>query len=78
MLNTREVAYLAPTKGFPQPSPDMATTFVPFGYTLPPLPIPPFLLTQNLSPNDIARYDIMNQKVSQRIYVSLVGKGQLS
>ena len=30
----------------------------------PPLPVPPFLLTQNLSPKDIAGSDIMKLKVS--------------
>jgi len=38
-------------------------------------PVPPFLLTQNLSPKDIDGYDIRKLKVSRRIYVSLVGKG---
>jgi len=43
--------------------------------TLPPPPILPFLLKQNLSPKDIAGCNIMKLKVSQHIYASLVGKG---
>jgi len=35
-----------------------------FGCTHPPPPVPPFLLTQNLSPKDIAGSDIMKLKVS--------------
>ena len=31
---------------------------------LPTSPVPPFLLTQNLSPKDIARSDIMKLKIS--------------
>ena len=49
-------------------SPDVAMLFALFGYTNPPPPVPPFLLTQNLSPKDIAGSDIMKLKVSQRIY----------
>jgi len=55
---TREMAYPAPTKGFSQPSPDMAMLFAPFGCTTY-LPCPALLLMQNLSPKDIATYDIM-------------------
>ena len=36
----------------------------PFRCTHPPPLVPPFLLTQNLSPNDIAGCDIMKLKVS--------------
>jgi len=36
-------------------------------------PCPSFLLTQNQSPWDIAGYDIMKLKLTQCIYVSLVG-----
>ena len=36
--------------------------------TNPPPPVPPFLLTQNLSPKDIAGSDIMKLKVSWPIY----------
>jgi len=38
--------------------------FAPFGCTHPSPPVPPFLLTQNLSPKDIAGSDIMKLKVS--------------
>jgi len=38
--------------------------FAPFGCTHPPTPVPPFLLTLNLSPKDIAGSDIMKLKVS--------------
>ena len=47
-----------------QTSPDAAMLFAPFGCTHPPPPVPPFLLTQNLSPKDIAGSDIMKLKVS--------------
>ena len=53
-----------PTKSLLKMSPDVAMLFAPFGCTHPPLPVPPFLLTQNLSPKDIARSDIMKLKVS--------------
>ena len=35
-------------------SPDVAMLFAPFGCTHQPPPVPPFLLTQNLSPKHIA------------------------
>ena len=44
-------------------SPDAAMLFAPFRCTHPPPPVPPFLLTQNLSPKDIAGSDIMKLKV---------------
>jgi len=44
--------------------PDTAMLLAPFGCTHPPPPVPPFLFMQNLSPKDIARSDIMKQKVS--------------
>ena len=44
--------------------PDVAMLFAPFGSTHPRPPVPSFLLTQNLSPKDIARSDIMKLKVS--------------
>ena len=44
--------------------PDEAVLFAPFRRTHPPSPVPPFLLTQNLSPKDIAGSDIMKLKVS--------------
>ena len=44
--------------------PDAAMLFAPFGCTHPPPPVLPFLLTQNLSPKDIAGSDIMKLKVS--------------
>ena len=43
---------------------DVAMLFAPFGCTHPPPPVPPLLLTQNLSPKDIAGCDIMKLKVS--------------
>ena len=49
-LITREMAYTAPTKGFPWPSPDTAILFAPFRSTHPPPPVAHFLLIQNLSP----------------------------
>ena len=38
------------TKLLLKTSPDAAMLFAPFGCTYPPPPVPPFLLTQNLSP----------------------------
>jgi len=58
MLITREMAYPAPTKGFSQPSQDMDMLFTPFRCTHPPSPVPLFLLMQNLSPEDIDRYNV--------------------
>ena len=45
-------------------SQDAAMLFALFGCTHPPPPVPPILLTQNLSPKDIAGSDIMKLKVS--------------
>ena len=53
-----------PTKLLLKTSPDTAMLFAPFGCTHPPPPVPPFLLTQNLSPKDIAGSDIMKLKIS--------------
>ena len=53
-----------PTKSLLKTSPDAAMLFAPFGYTHPPPPVPPFLLTQNLSHKDIAGSDIMKLNVS--------------
>ena len=53
-----------PTKSFLKMSPDVAMLFAPFGCTHPPPPVSPFLLTQNLSPKDIAGSYIMKLKVS--------------
>ena len=53
-----------PTKSLLKTSPDAAMLFALFGCTHPPPPVPPFLITQNLSPKDIARSDIMKLKVS--------------
>ena len=53
-----------PTKSLLKTSPDAAMLFAPFECTHPPPPVPPFLLTQNLSPKDIAGSDIMKLKVS--------------
>ena len=52
-----------PTKSLLKMSPDVAMLFALFGYTNPPPPVPPFLLTQNLSPKDIAGSDIMNESL---------------
>ena len=53
------MALLVPTKSLLGTSPGAAMLFAPFRYTHPPPPVPPFLLTQNLSPTDIAESDIM-------------------
>jgi len=57
------MALSAPTKFFLETTPDTAMLFAPFRYTHPPPPVPPFLLTQNLSPKEIAGSDIMKLKV---------------
>ena len=59
-----EMALPVPTKLLLKTSPDTAMLFAPFGCTHPPPSVPPFLLTQNLSPKDIAGSDIMKLKVS--------------
>ena len=53
------MALPVPTKSLLKASPDAAMLFAPFRCTHPPPPVPPFLLTQNLSPKDIAGSDIM-------------------
>ena len=58
------MALPVPTKLLLKMSPDMAMLFAPSGCTHPPPPVPPFLLTQNLSPKYIAGSDIMKLKVS--------------
>ena len=58
-----EIALPVPNK-FLLKTRDAAILFAPFGCTDPPPPVPPFLLTQNLSPKDIAGSDIMKLKVS--------------
>ena len=58
------MALPVPTKLLLKMSSDVAMLFAPFGCTHPPPPVPPFLLTQNLSPKDIAGSDIMKLKVS--------------
>ena len=58
------MALPVPTKSFLKTSPDAAMLFAPFGCTHPPPPVLPFLLAQNLSPQDIAGSDIMKLKVS--------------
>ena len=52
------------TKSLLKTSPDAAMLFAHFGCTHPPPPVPPFLLTQNLSPKDVAGSDILKLKVS--------------
>jgi len=59
-----EMTLPVPTKSLLKTSPDAAMLFAPFGYTHPPPPVPPFLLTQNLSHKDTAGSDIMKLKVS--------------
>jgi len=59
-----EMALPVPAKLLLKTSPDVAMLFAPFRCTHPPPPVPPFLLTQNLSPKDIAGSDIMKLKVS--------------
>jgi len=59
-----EMALPVPTKSLLKMSPDAAKLFAPFGCTHPPPPVLPLLLTQNLSPKDIAGSDIMKLKVS--------------
>ena len=58
------MALPVPTRSLLNTSPDAAMLFAPFGCNHPPPPVPPFLLTQNLSPKDIAESDIMKLKVS--------------
>jgi len=72
MLKSREMAYQFQSRAFhgqaqTQPCclyPSGAPTYLPS--------IPPFLLTQRLSPKGIAGYDIMKLKFSQHIYHWLV------
>jgi len=59
-----EMALPVPTKLLLKMSPDAAMLFAHLGCTHPPPPVPPLLLTQNLSPNDIPGSDIMKLKVS--------------
>ena len=63
------MVYPAPTKGFSWANPDTAMLFTPFGPTHLPFP-----LTQNLSPKDIAGYDV-KLKLSWCVYAWLVVKG---
>jgi len=53
------VAHPEPTKAFLKWSLEIAMLSVPFRCTHHPLPIPPFLLKQNLSPKVIAGYHEM-------------------
>ena len=57
-----ELALPVLTKLFLKTSLDAAMLFAPFRCTHPPPPVPPFLLTQNLSPRTGS--DIMKLKVS--------------
>ena len=75
MPKTAEMALPVPTKTFLLRSPDTAMLFAPFGCTHPPPPVPPFLLSQNLSPKVIAGCDIMKLKVPSHLKTSLAGKG---
>ena len=78
MPKTAEMAFPVPTKTFLPRSPDTAMLFAPFGCTHPPPLVPPFLLSQNLSPKDIAGCDIMKLKVSRCRYATSGLKGQIS
>ena len=57
-----EMALPVPTKSLLRTSPDAAMLFAPFGWTHPPSPVPPFLLTQNLSPKDMTDISAMGPK----------------
>ena len=61
MPKRTEMALPVPTKSLLKTSPDAAMLFAPFGCTS---PVPPFLLTQNISPKDVAGSDITKLKVS--------------
>ena len=52
------MAHPVPTKGFLQLSSEAAMLFALFGCSHPPPPVLPFLLAQNLSPNNIVPSDI--------------------
>ena len=58
------MALPVPTKSLLKMSPDAAMLFALFRCPHPLPPVQPFLVTQNLSPKDIARSDIMKLKVS--------------
>ena len=63
MPKTMEMALPVPTKTFLPRSPDTAMLFAPSRCTHPPPPVPPFLLSQKLSPKDIAGSHMMKLKV---------------
>ena len=75
MPKTADMALPVPTKTFLSRSPDTAVLFAPSECTHPPPPVPPFLLSQNLYPKDIAGCDIMKLKVSRCRYATLGLKG---
>ena len=56
------MAHPIPPMAFLQPSPEVAMLFAPFGCTHPPPPVLPFLLAQNVIPNDIGGSDNMSTK----------------
>jgi len=64
MPKRTEMALPVPIKSLLRMSQDVAMLFALFGCTHSPPPVPPFLLTQNLSPKVIAGSDIMKLKVS--------------
>jgi len=78
MPKRTEMALPVPTKSLLRTSPDAAMLFAPFGCTHPPPPVPPFLLTQNLSPKDIAGSDIMKLKISFLLQMATFGKVLIS
>ena len=66
MPKSMEMALPVPNKTFLPWSPDTVMLFAPFGCTHPPPPVPPFLLSQNLSSKDIAGSHMMKLKVLWR------------
>lgn len=60
---------LAPTKGFTQPTQDIAMLFSPFGWTLPSPPVLAFLVMKNLSPVGITGSDITELSLMIPIYI---------
>jgi len=70
----REMSHLVSNKAFLKPSPGVDMLFAPSGFTHPPTSVPPFLLTQNLSPKEMSGSDVMKHKVSQQYIYKVVGQ----